>query len=253
MPTNLTTTIAKLDTCPNVTIVNNTNYPAGTSHAITNFNRYAKATMQLPNNTSVVFNPYQYPNPVNTPSQSGIGGVALDYNTCLVGRFYVDYVALPTPPEEEVDGQSPLYYAGDNFYYDGVIYNVIGASLSLPAEGFTNTELIETYLADNSIEVIEESEINSKYKAYAIFAHFCNVTKCLVDKLSKINCLIVKEPTRTDICEMALYDEILNLNYIEYLVNNVLNYQNSEEVNYQVESISNYVNSLCCCGKQKCC
>jgi hypothetical protein len=208
----------------------------------------------LPNGMAVSFSSSQYPDQVYPPATS----LFFYYTTCLVGKFTVTYTALPTPPENEVEGQSPLYYSGDNFYYDGVIYVVnyvdnVDVSLSLPAEGFTNAELIAQYLSEGKLSVITASDINSKYTATAVMFHWCNVLKCLKDKLSKLNCLIVKEPMRNDICEMELYEQVLQLNYL-YSFTILVTERLTPDYLYQAEVISNYVNSICCCKtKNGCC
>lgn len=254
MPTQLTTLLSKVDACPDIVLQNITQYPANTSHARSNFTSYAKLTLQLPNGMSVEYANGQYPNSIVTPSDNIY---IRDISTCLIGRFTALYVALPTPPENEIEDQSPLYYTGDNFYYDGVIYEVTSpGSISLPAEGFTNAELIADYLSQGFIKVIQESEIDDKYKVEYQFFHTCNLLVCLKDKLAKLNCMIVKEPTRTDMCEMKLYEEVLQLNIIYFtlplLIDAYPQFEESEG-NYKIDTMANYVNSICCCKDKNCC
>ena len=49
----LNTQIAKLDSCPDFSIVNTTEYPTGTSHDKSNFNEYVKVDILLPSDFSV--------------------------------------------------------------------------------------------------------------------------------------------------------------------------------------------------------
>lgn len=246
--TAIATTIAKENSCPDVVVNNTTTYPTNSTHSITNFTEYVKFSLQLPNDFLVTYS-QGFPNQVLPPAES----LQMILETCLTGKFSAAYKALPTPPETPVVGQGVLYDVGDNFYYDGVIYRILTPNfVNIPVDGFTNEALVAGYLAGNAIEVIEETEIEDKYKSNIEFTHWCQLDKCLLDKLDKINCLIVKEPTRNDLCEMELYEEVIQLNYAKYVVDNelVTPYSSSAEEDYKIKSISNYVNSICCCGKK---
>lgn len=249
--TAIATTIVHEDSCPDVTVNNTTVYPSNSTHSRSNFTQYVKYSLQLPNGITITFSQTGYPNQVLPPAQS----LSIEFETCLDGKYTATYSALPTPPDSVVVGQGTEYEVNDNFYYAGVIYNVkTPGFVNIPSEGFTNAQLITSYLAVNAIEIIEESEINSKYISEIDFNSWCTLNKCLKDKIEKLCCLVVKEPTRNDLCEMKLYEEVLQLNFIKYLVDNdLLPDQTTEQSSYTLKSAGNYINSICCCKDCKDC
>lgn len=248
--TAIATTIQKENSCPDVIVNNTTEYPSNSSHSRSNFKEYVKYSLLLPNGFTVTFSPTQYPNQVLPPAQD----LSILFQTCLTGLFVANYIALPTPPEEVVVGQSNEYTTGDNFYYDGVIYSVSAASIGIPADGFTNSQLIAAFLSANAISVIDESDIASKYKDEIEFTSWCTLDTCLESKLEKLCCLIVAEPTRNDLCEMELYKQVLQLNFLKYVIDNTpFEEPITESGLYWIKSASNYINSICCCKDCKDC
>ena len=170
----------------------------------------------------------------------------------MTGLFSVEYCALPTPPDAPVVGQGNTYDDGDCLYFNSKIYKILPSkTLHIPIANITNQFIIDSAISASVISEIQESEISSKYKATLLATHWCSLLTCLKDKLSKLNCLIVKEPTRNDICEMELYTEILELNYI-YAALQYGEFDNLEdnEVIYNIKSSSNYINSKCCACKK---
>lgn len=247
--TAIATTIAHEDSCPDIVLNNTTNYPSNTSHDVTNFTEYVKLVILLSNGLEVVLGSNTINN-IEPPAES----LSVSYNTCLTGKFTGTYTAIPTPPDSVVQGQSNSYDRGDNFYFNGNIYKVDAANgITIPANGFTNEALVAIYLATDppSISIVYESEINSKYTAVLEFTNWCSLYTCLLDKLVKLNCLIVDEPTRNDLCENNLLGEVEQLNFIKYQVNNVLSnpYSSSPKEDYEILCMSNYVNSICCTCK----
>ncbi len=253
MATDIRTIITKEDTCPDIVLNNITSYPEDTSHDISNFNTYVKLTLLLSNGITITFTS-GYPNQVLPPDEL----LRFVYqNECLVGKFTASYIALPTPPDSPVSGQSAHYDTGDNFYYDGVIYTVRNiAGFNIPQAGQFNSAIIAAALLANGIQVIQESGISFRYKSEISFVHWCNLDTCLLDKIGKLNCLIVKEPTRNDLCEKELYEQVLQLNFIKEFVDSTIMvepYISTPELEYQIKSAYNYVNSICCCKDCKDC
>lgn len=241
MPT-LVTTIEKLNICPDVTVDNTTSYPADTSHDISNFKDYAKLDVILPNDMPKSFEA-MYP----------ADGTESSFESCLVGKYTATFTALPTPPNAPISGQATVYQNGENFYWNGNIYEVTTLVIQIPAVGLPNSDLIPASVIAGFLKIIEKEEINSKYKATISFTHWCSLDKCLKDKLAKVNCEIVAEPTRNDICEMKEYEEALQLNFIKNEVDEILlnPYVQSEVEDAKIKKLSNYVNSICC-SCQKC-
>jgi hypothetical protein len=247
--TNIVTTIAKQDSCPDVVIENTTTFPAGTTHVRANFSHFVKAYLRLPNGETVSFSPSTYPNIVKPPKDS----LKLTYHTCMVGIWNVIYKALPTPPDVYTIGMPNTYDTGDNFYYRGVIYNVKSGSADLPNNALSNEDTILALLGSGVLEEITESDIATKYIAELDFVHWCNLNKCLLDKISQVNCMIIKEPFRNDLCESELYKQVLYLNYISYSIEQTPrpNLKDATVVGVLTE-YANYVNSICCCNNKTC-
>ena len=237
----LETTFTKEDVCPDIILENTTVYPTNTSHDRSNFSEFVRSELEAPNGYLLALG--------MQPPSDNVNEFTLESQ--LVGKFVLNYVSLPTPPEEPIVGQGTLYQNNECFYYKGVIYKVIVASANIPVPLQTNDETIEILLDDEEIAIVSESEISSKYKCRLPFVHWCNLKECLKSKLHFINCKVIEEPTRTDICQFDEYEQITQLNFIQYLVNGVFPnpYEEDEIVDGQIEKAANYVNSICTCKK----
>lgn len=247
--------IQKQPLCPNIVFADNTVYPTGSeTQDREDFNTFTKLYLTQPNgstlplssispyNGQILYNPDQYED--------------LEIETCMIGVFGAKYISLPTPRASR--SQDSTWESGDAFYYNGVIYQVM-SPVTIPNTEDSNETLIGIGLANGSLLEIPESDIPSNYISEFQFTHFCGLVSCLRRKLRRINCLIKEEPTRTDICEMKLYEQILILWAYNTTVS-VASYYGSgivpvpdtpQSINYY-KVMSNYINPLCCCGNSPC-
>lgn len=246
--------VSKADICP-LFIESESTFEVSGTHSIERFNRYTRVYLTFPDgHTELYLSTGSLQATVITPyNLSGDTGV-MYLEPCQMGIFKLKYIALPSPFETWDEDNPPLYEAGDCFYYNGIIYTVNASSLYLPSEAYPNVvDAIAAFLSTGEISIIDVSQISEKYISEISFLYACNLEPCLLKKLQKINCAIVQEPTRRDICEFEEFDQILYLNAMVYLFENY----NSEiasnpEYEFTVNSVANFVNPICCCNGKPC-
>lgn len=238
--------------CPKLNIADISDYPdVSETHLRSDFNQFAKMYITYPNGEQKVFSSFDGKNFLQVPLDS----IEHPFDTCLTGLFTAKFIALPSPRESM--SEDCTWGIGDCFYFNGKIY-LVEMYFSLPDLYQTNEEIIALMLSNRSLIEITESEIPSEYISEIKLQHWCTLFSCYKKKLEKINCLIVKEPLRDDLCKVncGLLDEVLQLHYIQYDISLIGDNQEQSylsEVNVQelIKKYSNYVNEICCC--KKCC
>ena len=244
----VTTSIDISDSCPQMVIENTTTYPGSSdTHLVSDFNQYATLSVSYPNGEESTWSTIanvagKY---IATPYEDSVAGSIIKYlETCKSGLFTLEYIQLPSPRESE--SAECDWITDECFYYNGKIYKVLSI-IAIPSVLVTNAVAIADGLANGDLVEIQASEIPDNYKSTIEVGFWCGLRKCLMEKLKEFNCKTVGEPTRVDICEDSLYEEILQLwtIYNSFTTRNGT-YTPTEQQRDTIVKASNYVNSICC-------
>ena len=208
------------------------------------FNQYATLTLSFPNGQSLSLSSLDASNWIDPTLDT------ISFETLLVGLFTINYTTLPSLRPNQSANFS--WNAGDNFYDGGVIYQVNTNGILIPSLSASNSAQIATYLGSGDIQVIPVSQIASQYKAIVspgnTFQFWCNLYKCLQDKMHSLNKANLKGQALKSIEETEMLDTVLQLYFIyNYLLVNTLDQTNPNDYKTIVE-FSNYINSICGCN-----
>lgn len=235
-------TITHNPVCPDLSLIDTSAYGSDQ-----NLYTYVKISVLDPSGNTTVFSSdiFQSEQLINPPKSFGSNQPVYQLDYLLSGSYIIKYISMMYLPGIVRAGK--VFSIGENFEYQGVYYNVLTGFVNFADEDAA--DFISDSIGAGFLAIIDESSVNALYISTISFSSWCSLQSCYEAKLDRLNCLIVKQPTRTDLCDMKLYSEVMMLSWISYWVINILpTLDINEPVTIDtINKHANYVNSICSC------